>query len=77
MENKNYFEQFYLEQEVSTIVEHYKSLMQQLEGAMKSNNQQFYLSTVDQIVKANELLTKRGIIVEVLQAVQQKLAGQQ
>lgn len=76
MENKNYFERFYLEQEVSTIVEHYKTLLQQLKETMRSNNQQLYLSTVGQIVKANELLIKRGIIVEVLQTVQQKLADQ-
>ena len=72
MENKNYFEQFYLEQEVFTIAEHYKNLMQQLQGAMEQNNLELYTNTLGQIVQANELLTKRGIFLEVLQLVNQK-----
>jgi len=72
MENKNYFEQFYLEQEVSIIAKHYKNLMQQLQGAMEQNNSVLYTNTLEQIVQANEILTKRGILPEVLQLVNQK-----
>ena len=72
MENKNYFEQFYLEQEVSTIAEHYKNLMKQLQGAMEQNNSELYANTLEQIVQVNEILTKRGILLEVLQLANQK-----
>lgn len=69
MINKNYFEQFYLEQEVSTIAENYKNLMKQLQEAMEQNNPELHTNTLKQIVQVNEILTKRGILLEVLQLV--------